>query len=128
MPQIRHANIRLECPSLDSCERAGEWPVFFAEAVKPFSNHNQVAIHVVFDVSAPMREYFEAFVLKLSQTVSASFVGKTASSWDGLPESGSLDAFLAVGFNYRGSHQDAVPDISKLEGSWKVIATPKPSG
>ena len=119
--RLKNATIQLEAPGPEWCSDHGVWPHFYFEAVKTFSEHTSVAVHVAWTTEGSLGSYGRELLEILRQQLKPVFLARTTSRWNGLPESASIDAFLTIGFNYLGGHQERVPDPAKLEGEWEVV-------
>jgi hypothetical protein len=118
---LRTASVQLEAPSLKYCEARGTWPALFIHGVKPFNKYMQMAMHIVFSDEIDWEGRDAVLRERVADVVKPAMVARSQSGWDRLPESKTLDRFLAVGFNYRGSHEDRFPDLEKVEGAWERL-------
>jgi hypothetical protein len=91
------------------------------EAVKPKRHAPASVCHVACDASLAWDGKDRDFVRLIARLTNAEFVAEAHSTWSGLPKSGSIHAFLTVGFNYRGADGDRLPDLGKVEGDWRQI-------
>lgn len=123
MAAVHFASIRLQCPSFSVCEKKGLDPILYLELTRRVENKYLRAAHLAMCLDVDWPDECKEIPARLGDALDAYWGATTESAWTHLPESGSIDAFLTVGFNYLGGDRDRIPDIEKMEGDWEVRPT-----